>query len=108
MYGEEQFGPVVPVLSYRTDEEFLEFIASCDYGQQVSLFSTNQGEIAGWVEHLKNQVGRININCKCQRGPDSLPFAGRKDSGVTALSVVDTLKIFSLPSVVASRGPKET
>ena len=37
LYGEEQFGPVVPVCSYRTNEEFLEFVASCDYGQQVSL-----------------------------------------------------------------------
>ena len=103
LYGEEQFGPVVPVCSYRTDEEFLEFVASCDYGQQVSLFSSDPDEIAGLVRCLNNQVCRINLNCKCQRGPDFLPFAGRNYSGMTTLSVNDTLRAFSMPSVVAAR-----
>lgn len=103
LYREEQFGPVVPVCSYRTDEEFLEYVASCDYGQQVSLFCGDPDKIAALVRALRNRVGRINLNCKCQRGPDFLPFAGRGDSGMTTLSVRDTLRAFSMESVVAAR-----
>jgi glyceraldehyde-3-phosphate dehydrogenase (NADP+) len=103
LYEKEQVGPVVPVHPYRKDEELLEFVASGDYGQQVSLFSGDPEKTADVVGRLSNLVGRINLNCKCQRGPDVLPFAGRKDSGMTALSVSETLKAFSMPSVIAAR-----
>jgi glyceraldehyde-3-phosphate dehydrogenase (NADP+) len=102
LYKEEQFGPVVPVRPYKDEEELLRFVASCRYGQQVSLFGKNAQKISGLAKILKNQVGRVNINCKCQRGPDILPFAGRRDSGMTTLSVGNTLKAFSMPSVFAS------
>jgi len=41
------------------------------------------------------------------RGPDVLPFTGRKDSAQGTLSVTDALKVFSIPSVVAIK-TKET
>jgi glyceraldehyde-3-phosphate dehydrogenase (NADP+) len=103
LYTEEQFGPLVPVRSYRHDGELLDFIASCRYGQQVSIFGRDTARMSELVGNLGNQVGRININCKCQRGPDILPFAGRKDSGLTTLSIRDGLRAFTLPSVVAWR-----
>jgi glyceraldehyde-3-phosphate dehydrogenase (NADP+) len=103
LYWKEQFGPVVPISPYGREEEFFDFVASSDHGQQVSLFGRDYGRMAEMVKHLENQMCRININCKCQRGPDILPFAGRKDSGMTVLSVRDTLQAFSLTSVVAAR-----
>lgn len=50
-----------------------------------------------------NQVCRVNINTKCQRGPDVLPFVGRKDSAVSTLSVHDALRTFSIRTLVAFR-----
>ena len=44
----------------------------------------------------------VNINAACQRGPDYLPFTGRKDSAVATLSVHDALRSFSIRTVVAS------
>ena len=52
---------------------------------------------------ILNQVGRVNINCQCQRGPDSFPFTGRKDSAEGTLSVVDALRSFSIRSLVAAK-----
>ena len=49
-----------------------------------------------------NQVCRINLNAQCQRGPDSFPFTGRKDSAEATLSVVDALRCFSIRSMVAT------
>ena len=52
---------------------------------------------------ILNQVSRVNINCQCQRGPDSFPFTGRKDSAEGTLSVVDALRSFSIRSLVAAK-----
>ncbi len=43
----------------------------------------------------------MNINTQCQRGPDTFPFTGRKDSAYGTLSVYDALRVFSLRTVVA-------
>ena len=37
--------------------------------------------VGGLIDVLANQVGRINVNAQCQRGPDTFPYTGRKDFG---------------------------
>jgi glyceraldehyde-3-phosphate dehydrogenase (NADP+) len=102
IYHEEQFGPVVPVVEYEDLEEVMDCIAESDYGQQCSIFSTGEETIASAVDNMVNQVCRVNINASCQRGPDYLPFTGRKDSAVGTLSVHDALRSFSIRTVVAT------
>lgn len=102
IYKEEQFGPVVPVVEYEDLEEVMKRIAASDYGQQCSLFSQGEDTIASAVDNMVNQVCRVNINASCQRGPDYLPFTGRKDSAVGTLSVHDALRSFSIRTVVAT------
>jgi glyceraldehyde-3-phosphate dehydrogenase (NADP+) len=80
VYTEEQFGPIVPVTTFSNQEDLLRFVSASQYGQQVSLFGREPRALAGLVDELANQVCRININAQCQRGPDTLPFTGRKDS----------------------------
>jgi len=103
VYHEEQFGPVVPILSFKEISEPLDYISESNYGQQVSLFSKNPDSLAPLIDSLVNQVCRVNINTKCQRGPDVLPFVGRKDSAVSTLSVHDALRTFSIRTMVAFR-----
>jgi len=101
LFEEEQFGPVCPVLEFEDFEEVLTDIAESNYGQQVSIF-TQSAETAGTcIDHLVNQVCRVNINASCQRGPDALPFTGRKDSAVSTLSVKAALRSFSIRTLVA-------
>jgi glyceraldehyde-3-phosphate dehydrogenase (NADP+) len=102
LYAEEQFGPVIPVTPYREESEFLEFVTNSNFGQQVSLFGNDPVKIAGLIDKLANQVCRINLNSQCQRGPDSLPFTGRKDSAESTLSVSDALRCFSIRSLAAA------
>ena len=102
IFHEEQFGPVVPVVEYEDLEEVMASIAMSDYGQQCSLFSGNEATIAYAVDNMVNQVCRVNINASCQRGPDYLPFTGRKDSAVATLSVHDALRSFSIRTLVAT------
>lgn len=101
IYEEEQFGPVVPILTFRDIQEPLDYVSESKYGQQVSLFSKSPDALAPLIDNLVNQVCRVNINAKCQRGPDVFPFVGRKDSAVSTLSVHDALRTFSIRTLVA-------
>lgn len=103
VYFEEQFGPVVPVRSYSDESEFLDFIAASKFGQQASLFGSDPVALARLIDPLANQVCRINLNTQCQRGPDTLPFTGRKDSAEGTLSISDALRCFSIRSLVAAQ-----
>lgn len=100
---EEQFGPVVPLASFRDVDEAMRFVADSNYGQQVAIFGRDPDAIAALIDPLVNQVCRVNINSQCQRGPDSFPFAGRKDSAEGTLSVTDALRVFTIRSLVAAK-----
>jgi len=104
LYREEQFGPVVPVVPFKEIEEPVRYIIESNYGQQASVFGQDPDAIAGLIDPLVNQVCRLNINSQCQRGPDMLPFTGRKDSAEATLSVSDALRCFSIRTLVAAKG----
>lgn len=103
VYHEEQFGPLVPVVPYRDLDTVIDYVLDSDFGQQLSLFGTNSKDIGMLVDTFANQVGRININAQCQRGPDTFPFNGRKNSAEGTLSVHDALRVFSIRTLVATR-----
>lgn len=101
VYREEQFGPVIPVLSFKDIEEPLDDMSESNYGQQVSLFGKDVYTLAPLIDTLVNLVCRVNLNSSCQRGPDVYPFTGRKDSAQSTLSVHDALRSFSIRTFVA-------
>ncbi|GAB2617563.1 NADP-dependent glyceraldehyde-3-phosphate dehydrogenase [Emticicia sediminis] len=103
VYSEEQFGPIVPIVPFDDVEEPIQYIIDSSHGQQVSIFGTNADQIAHLIDPLVNQVSRVNINAQCQRGPDTFPFTGRKDSAEGTLSVEDALRAFSIRTVVATK-----
>ena len=103
LYSIEQFGPVIPVCSYSDEQEFLDFVTNSNFGQQLSLFGNDPKALARLIDQLTNQVCRININSQCQRGPDTLPFTGRKDSAEATLSISDALRCFTIRSLVAAQ-----
>ncbi|MCK0192138.1 NADP-dependent glyceraldehyde-3-phosphate dehydrogenase [Arenibacter sp. F20364] len=101
VYQEEQFGPVIPIVTFKDIEEPLDDMAESNYGQQVSLFGRDVYAIAPLIDTLVNLVCRVNLNSSCQRGPDVYPFTGRKDSAQATLSVYDALRSFSIRTFVA-------
>ncbi|ACB54534.1 aldehyde dehydrogenase [Crocosphaera subtropica ATCC 51142] len=103
IYSVEQFGPVVPIVPFEDIETPINYLVNSDYGQQVSIFGQNTEAIAQLVDPLVNQVCRVNLNSQCQRGPDTFPFTGRKDSAEGTLSVHDALRAFSIRTLVAAK-----
>ena len=103
IYWEEQFGPVIPLAFYDKIEAPITYIINSHFGQQLSIFGTKIQSIAQLVSSVKSQVARININTKCQRGPDLFPFTGRKDSAKGNFSTLEIMNFFSAKTVVAAR-----
>jgi acyl-CoA reductase-like NAD-dependent aldehyde dehydrogenase len=103
LYAEEQFGPVIPIAVFDDLEQPIQYLIQSDHGQQCSIFGTDADQIARLIDPLVNQVTRVNINAQCQRGPDTFPFSGRKDSAQGTLSILDALRSFSIRSVVATK-----
>lgn len=103
IWEEEQFGPVVPVISFSHIKEPIEYLIESSHGQQVSIFSKDVNQISDLMDVAVNQVSRVNINSQCQRGPDTFPFTGRKDSAEGTLSVTAALRSFSIRTVVATK-----
>ncbi len=103
VYEEEQFGPVIPVISFNDISKPISDMSESNYGQQVSIFGQDVDTLGPIIDSMVNLVCRVNLNSACQRGPDIYPFTGRKDSAVATLSVHDALRSFSSRTFVASK-----
>jgi len=107
VYHEEQFGPVIPVATYDDVETPLSFGRDSPYGQQVSVFGYDADVASAVVDRLSGVLGRINFNAQSGRGPDVLPFSGRRSSAMGVMSVANALLEFSIPVVVAYKKSKD-
>jgi glyceraldehyde-3-phosphate dehydrogenase (NADP+) len=103
IYSEEQFGPIIPIVAFDDDQEAIDYVVNSNFGQQVSIFGTDSKRVSKLIDAFVNQVGRINLNAQSQRGPDTFPFNGRKDSAEGTLSIADALRVFSIRTIVATK-----
>lgn len=102
LFHVEQFGPLIPVSSFTSLDEIATYMTECKYGQQASIFTNSPDLAAPLLDLLVTQVSRINLNAQCRRGPDDLPFTGRKDSAEGTLSTEDALRSFSIRALVVA------
>lgn len=105
LYHVEQFGPVIPVTSFSSLDQIAAYMTESPYGQQASIFTNSPELAAPLIDILATQVSRINLNAQCRRGPDDLPFTGRKDSAEGTLSIEDALRSFSIRALVVANEP---
>ncbi|HEY4289884.1 MAG TPA: aldehyde dehydrogenase family protein [Puia sp.] len=103
IFYEDQRGPVIPVVPFDDLRDVVGAITDSSYGQQASIFGKDPAVVGRLVDQLSPQLGRINLNARCAREPDTLPFTGRKDSAEGVMSVEETLLALSLDSVIACR-----
>ena len=108
IFDEEQFGPISPIVPYDDIETIRAYAREGKYGQQEAIFTADGGEDASeLLDKFSSIFGKININSQCGRSPDTLPFSGRRSSAMGVMSVVDALKEFSVPTVIAYKGHDE-
>merc|ERR1712050_685051 len=101
IFTEEQFGPVVPIATF-TDVAAVHKAARESWnGQQAAIFTKDPHAAAPLVDMLSSIVGRINLNSQCSRGPDAFPFSGRRSSAMGTMSVTESLRAFSVETIIA-------
>ncbi|MBS0580504.1 MAG: aldehyde dehydrogenase family protein [Proteobacteria bacterium] len=94
---EEQFGPVVPILKYRTVDEAIKRANSLDVGLGGSVWGNDPKEAAKYARQL--ECGTAWVNQHGSLHPLA-PFGGVKNSGVGVEFNVDGLKEYTTIQVV--------
>ena len=102
LFHEEQFGPLIPLILFSDETEPLDYIKHARYGQQCSIFGTDPSVLRRMIKAASRYVGRVNINGKCQRGPDHFPFTGKRDSALGTVSIEEALRRFCISTVIAT------
>ena len=79
IYREETFGPVAPVITYRSEDDVIAMANDTDYGLAAYIYSNNLATAMRAFEAL--DFGIIGIN---DINPTSAaaPFGGMKNSGL--------------------------
>jgi aldehyde dehydrogenase (NAD+) len=81
MMNEEIFGPILPVFTYDTKEEVVDFVRQYDKPLAYYIFSEDQSNIDYFLEHSTS--GGVCINDTLLQGFEpNIPFGGVNNSGM--------------------------
>jgi acyl-CoA reductase-like NAD-dependent aldehyde dehydrogenase len=97
LVAEEQFGPALPIIRYRTLDEAVENANALDAGLGASVWSSNlpaAREVAARI-----QAGTVWINKHGAVDP-RIPFGGAKQSGYGLEFGVEGLRALGVPQVI--------
>ena len=79
IYYEETFGPVAPIIKFKSEEEVIEMANDSKYGLAGYFYSRDIGKIWRVAEAL--EYGMIGINAGVI-STEVAPFGGIKESGI--------------------------
>lgn len=91
---EEIFGPVLPVLSFKTMNDAKIIIAQNPDPLAFYIFSTNNEKATGWLKSIAAGGACIN-NCSWHLTNHHLPFGGRGNSGIGHYHGKNSFQVFS-------------
>lgn len=80
VYKNETFGPLAPVIPFRTDEEAVAIANDTPYGLSSGVCTRDEQRGLAIAEGL--QTGMTHINCSPINDEPNAPFGGAKSSGV--------------------------
>lgn len=79
VWKEEVFGPVLPIVSFKTEEEAIKLANDTNYGLGAVIFSKDVKRAERVAKNIR--AGNIDINSGNHWMPQT-PFGGYKDSGM--------------------------
>ncbi|MGN1402216.1 MAG: aldehyde dehydrogenase family protein [Bacillus sp. (in: firmicutes)] len=103
---EETFGPVLPIIPFRTDEEAIEKANSTAYGLNASVWSADSDRAGRIASRLVSGAVVIN-DVLISVANHHLPFGGAKQSGIGRYHGEEGLKIFCHQKAIMSDSGKK-
>ena len=95
--AEEQFGPVMPLMKFSSEEEVIARANNSEYGLAGAVWTGNPDKGVEIAEQL--ETGTVWVNEYLHLSPFA-PFGGHKQSGFGAEYGIDGLKEFTYPQVI--------
>lgn len=78
----EQFGPVLPLIPYHTEEEVIHFANNSEFGLGSSVWSSDIERALGVANQIEAGMTFINGHGQTPLGSKHIPFGGIKQSGI--------------------------
>lgn len=78
----EQFGPVVPILTYKNEDEAIQLANDSEYGLGSSVWSSDFERSLAFSRRIEAGMTFINKNAQSRLGRRYMPFGGVKQSGI--------------------------
>ncbi|MEH7254077.1 aldehyde dehydrogenase family protein [Neobacillus niacini] len=78
----EQFGPIIPLVSYRTEEEVVKMANDTEYGLGSSIWTSNFDRGLRIARKIEAGMTFINGSGQSHLGYEHMPFGGVKQSGI--------------------------
>lgn len=94
---EEQFGPILPVISFANDEDVIARANASEYGLGGSVWSSDVSRAAAIANRIES--GQVWVNQHMAIGPH-IPMAGFKNSGLGVEQSVEGLAEYTQVQVV--------
>jgi aldehyde dehydrogenase (NAD+) len=95
--AEEQFGPVMPLMKFSSEDEVIERANNSEYGLAGAVWTADEDKGVEIAEQL--ETGTVWVNQFLKLTPHT-PFAGHKQSGFGAEYGLEGLKEFTYPQVI--------
>ncbi len=80
VYRDETFGPLVPVIPFRTDDEAIALNNDTEYGLSAGIFTRDEARALAMAKRL--ETGMCHVNCSSVNDEPHVPFGGSKASGL--------------------------
>ncbi|HVL87869.1 MAG TPA: aldehyde dehydrogenase family protein [Candidatus Thermoplasmatota archaeon] len=102
---EETFGPLVPVLAARDEEDALRIAQTTEYGLDSCVFTRSFERM--WRAAKRIQCGEVTINDLPKHGIGHFPFGGRRESGLGREGIGYSIEEMTEPkTIVFNLGPR--
>ena len=98
---EESFGPIIGIQKVTNDEEAISLMLDTEYGLTASVYSNSQERATSVMQ--KMNTGTVYWNC-CDRVSATLPWSGRKHSGLGGTLSYQGIRAFVQPKAYHLRG----
>jgi acyl-CoA reductase-like NAD-dependent aldehyde dehydrogenase len=104
LFREETFGPLLPIVRVRDDNEAIRRINDEGFNLTASVWSGNRARAKRVASEIRS--GTVTINCHAETaGAPWAPWGGVGESGHGRLNGVYGIREFTVPTHVGTNGP---